>query len=615
MKIQLCAVIVCLTLGHVSSFPHGAPGTSCIREPTGHGAPKKAGDNGFRVRVESDPDTYIPNEVYTVSLTSTNPTAYLGFMLVALQASNEYEAAGNFELIDYNISRFTENCPFALTHTSSLPKMSVSFTWTAPPRNTGCVNFRATVVQHKQVWFKDDGALTLTLCEAAEDYIPESFQREITDCCACGSAKYRVTFIGQWTRSTHTKDYPAGHGNHWSSLTGCSHSKDYIVFEYGGYASEGIRRVAEWGSSSVLEQEMKSQGQNIRTVIRRPGLWPAIGNMSSLFSADQERHLLTVLTMLGPSPDWCAGVSAVDLCTQDCGWVNRLELALYPWDAGTDSGITYMSANSQTVPQEKIRPLSSSYPNNPASPFYDITGRPIKRVATLIIELMDTKGDQCLKDGVEEEVNIVYENDYNLQFSVDDNSTPPPRVEQHMGAKKRPKGKKPMPPFIEQPKKDMESLPTMMPKKDMPLPTMMPKKEMPQPPIEDEVMEVTPMMKKFPPEMPDKDMPIDCMMSEWQEWSECTKTCGKHGKTIRTRMIKVRPANGGRKCGRKKQKQKCNTDIRCPVDCTLGEWGSWSACVNSCQQDGLQVRMRPVVKRAKHGGKECDETEQQRVLQ
>lgn len=62
---------------------------------------------------------------------------------------------------------------------------------------------------------------------------------------------------------------------------------------------------------------------------------------SAEFSVDRHRHLMSFLTMLGPSPDWNVGLSAEDLCTKDCGWVQKVVQDLIPWDAGTDSGVTY----------------------------------------------------------------------------------------------------------------------------------------------------------------------------------------------------------------------------------------------------------------------------------
>lgn len=43
-----------------------------------------------------------------------------------------------------------------------------------------------------------------------------------------------------------------------------------------------------------------------------------------------------------PSPDWIVGVSALELCLRNCSWVESKVLNLYPWDAGTDSGVTYI---------------------------------------------------------------------------------------------------------------------------------------------------------------------------------------------------------------------------------------------------------------------------------
>lgn len=45
---------------------------------------------------------------------------------------------------------------------------------------------------------------------------------------------------------------------------------------------------------------------------------------------------------LGPTPDWVVGVNGLNLCLKNCTWIENLTVDLYPYDAGTDSGITYM---------------------------------------------------------------------------------------------------------------------------------------------------------------------------------------------------------------------------------------------------------------------------------
>lgn len=34
-------------------------------------------------------------------------------------------------------------------------------------------------------------------------------EKPVQECCACGTAKYRVTFYGNWSEKAHPKDYPS----------------------------------------------------------------------------------------------------------------------------------------------------------------------------------------------------------------------------------------------------------------------------------------------------------------------------------------------------------------------------------------------------------------------
>ena len=73
-------------------------------------------------------------------------------------------------------------------------------------------------------------------------------------------SNFQVTFEGHWSRQTHPKDYPNNEWlTHFSDIIGASHSTDFRVWEYGGIASDGLRQVAEWGSTRQLEGELKSQ--------------------------------------------------------------------------------------------------------------------------------------------------------------------------------------------------------------------------------------------------------------------------------------------------------------------------------------------------------------------
>ena len=66
-----------------------------------------------------------------------------------------------------------------------------------------------------------------------------------------GPAKYTLTFLAEWTEETHPEDFPSGNNPHFSSLTGCSHNKGYLMWKPGINATEGVKDVAELGKFLV----------------------------------------------------------------------------------------------------------------------------------------------------------------------------------------------------------------------------------------------------------------------------------------------------------------------------------------------------------------------------
>lgn len=52
---------------------------------------------------------------------------------------------------------------------------------------------------------------------------------------------------------------PPGRANHWSAIIGSSHSKNYVLWEYGGFASDGVKQVAELGSPVKMEEEIRQK--------------------------------------------------------------------------------------------------------------------------------------------------------------------------------------------------------------------------------------------------------------------------------------------------------------------------------------------------------------------
>ncbi|GCC27190.1 hypothetical protein chiPu_0005613 [Chiloscyllium punctatum] len=246
----------------IGSFNDQSPVTEgyCNRIVRSQGS-RRDGNTGFSLQIEGNPEFYTPGSTYRVTLSATVPSYFRGFTLIALRdgedGDREEEYAGNFQIIDHEDTQFMTNCPYAVTESTPRRRTRIQVFWTAPAADTGCIILKASIVQKRIIWFQDDGALTKRLCEKelGEEYATE---KPIQDCCACGTAKYRLTFYGNWSEKTHPKDYPK-FATHWSAIIGASHSKSYRLWEYGGFASNGVKQVAEWGSPVKMEEEIRQQ--------------------------------------------------------------------------------------------------------------------------------------------------------------------------------------------------------------------------------------------------------------------------------------------------------------------------------------------------------------------
>jgi len=188
----------------------------------------------------------------------------------------------------------------------------------------------------------------------------------LDQCCACDEAKYELVFEGLWSRYTHPDDFPE---NYWlayfSDIIGASHSNDFRMWALDSLASEGVRELAESGITKKLESELKQVSVKTRTIIKARELrFPTLNSKTSaVFRTDRHHHLVSILSKLGPSPDWMLGVSGLELCQSDCSWATQRVVDLHLLDAGTDSGLTFMAPDQPTRPQAPIRYFKKGSPN------------------------------------------------------------------------------------------------------------------------------------------------------------------------------------------------------------------------------------------------------------
>ncbi|XP_011300442.1 spondin-1 isoform X2 [Fopius arisanus] len=336
-------------------------------------------------------ETYMPNTRYIVSIEGEKgrefrgPQKFTRFLLTAENTNISSTAEGTLDLIDEDLTQFSDKCLNAVTESSMVLKESANVAWISPPADSGCILIRASVAESAETWYMDEYGIIKTVCQdpRVEEDDPGPV---LQDCCACDEAKYEVTFEGLWSRNTHPKDFPS---KSWlirfSDVIGASHTVDYRFWRYNDTSSNGLQQVAEFGSTRTLESELKEQSAHIRTIIKARGVGhPNVtGRTFAVFRVDRKHHLMSLVSMIVPSPDWIVGVSGLELCLSNCSWIEHKELNLYPVDAGTDDGITYMSPDSPTDPHEPIRRITSTWPNDTRSPFYDPLGADMKPMAKL----------------------------------------------------------------------------------------------------------------------------------------------------------------------------------------------------------------------------------------
>lgn len=102
---------------------------------------------------------------------------------------------------------------------------------------------------------------------------------------------------------------------------------------------------------------------------------------------------------------------------------------------------------------------------------------------------------------------------------------------------------------------------------------------------------------------PDPKTP--CKMAEWEEWAECSATCGG-GLRKRSRNILQPAAHNGPPCNNPLEHiEGCNMQS-CARHCMDCEWGIWSDWGDCTKCGGQRYRHRAIERMPNHCGRKCD---------
>ncbi len=177
---------------------------------------------------------------------------------------------------------------------------------------------------------------------------------------AQGTATYELTFTSTWTADTHPAGYPPN--PHFSGMIGGTHNDAVQFWSTGEVASDGIKSMAELGAKGTFRSEINrtKEANNADEIIDGRGLGRPPTSAKTTFNIRPPWNLVTVTSMLAPSPDWFVGVSSLNLLDENKNWIDTLVVDLYVYDAGTDSGPNYTSPNQATNPRRKIKRIGES---------------------------------------------------------------------------------------------------------------------------------------------------------------------------------------------------------------------------------------------------------------
>lgn len=177
----------------------------------------------------------------------------------------------------------------------------------------------------------------------------QAFYRVVSDY----TARYQVVFNATWSQATHPTNWPSG--AHFSGLVGGTHNANVHFWRDGETASEGIRLMAEQGQKPVLLSEVAAAGTNAHIQLTGGGIGLSPGSVTFVFPQLMNRDfpLVTLVSMIAPSPDWFVGVDSLNMI-ENGQWVTNKVVTLYGKDAGTDSGVTYQSPDQVAAPRGVI---------------------------------------------------------------------------------------------------------------------------------------------------------------------------------------------------------------------------------------------------------------------
>jgi len=190
-------------------------------------------------------------------------------------------------------------------------------------------------------------SLLVVACESTPNNRPQS------------EAQYRVSFTASWNSTTFPTNFPSN--PHFSGLIGATHKTSVNLFERGELASAGIELMAETGGKGTLSNEITAL-INAGTAFNElsGGGNSGEGTVTLTFDVNSSFPVVSLVSMVAPSPDWFVGVNSLRLFDNG-DWLQTVSANLVVYDSGTDSEEVFSPTNgdNDTQPEDSITRLTS----------------------------------------------------------------------------------------------------------------------------------------------------------------------------------------------------------------------------------------------------------------
>ena len=170
-----------------------------------------------------------------------------------------------------------------------------------------------------------------------------------------------VTFTGNFVQGALASGETLPSDATFASVAFATHDGTVSYFNAGEAASAGLKAFAETGSTELLVEEFaaRTNGANVYPTKKNGGTFPQGATAAQVFEshrASRGQDHLTFVASLSESPDWFVGARNIELRPGGV-WIEELEVDLFAWDAGTDSGTDWDSADSATDPPASVTSL------------------------------------------------------------------------------------------------------------------------------------------------------------------------------------------------------------------------------------------------------------------